>query len=288
MVKSKSLTLSVIIPVYNEERRLTACLDAIANQLVAPDEVIVVDNNSTDNSVAVAKSYPFVKVIYAKEQGLTYARNTGLDAAKSDILARIDADAILANNWVQRAKECFADPRIDAVTGLGASDLLYRVHWPKIVMWSWLYFMWARMIFRLPVLWGANMALRRTTWRTIRGKVIMDGQRVHEDQDVSLCVLEAGGRIIRDNRLRITLDGQTYTYLPKLLHYTARMYSTRRIHRARPEYQVLQKRPPAVVAWLAMYTVGLIFLVPFFLIGFLSFPLDWTMYHVFGVKSWID
>src|SRR6185437_1716246 len=59
----KPLTLSLVIPAYNEERYIKHCLDAIASQTVTPMEVFVVDNNSTDSTAAIAKNYEFVQVL---------------------------------------------------------------------------------------------------------------------------------------------------------------------------------------------------------------------------------
>src|SRR5260221_7568754 len=94
-----NLRISIIIPAYNEEGHLPACLDAIAAQTLKPDEVIVVDNNSTDKTVEIAKKYPFVKLLNEKRQGLRYTRNTGLDAATGDVIGRIDTDSILSPKW---------------------------------------------------------------------------------------------------------------------------------------------------------------------------------------------
>src|SRR5262245_36697630 len=93
--------LSIVIIAFNEEKHIGPCLEAIAHQTVAPDEVIVVDNNSTDRTVQIASSYPFIKVIHETEQGMIPARNTGLDAAKGDLLARIDADTRIPPQWVE-------------------------------------------------------------------------------------------------------------------------------------------------------------------------------------------
>src|ERR1035437_9021599 len=95
----KPLTLAIVIPVYNEEFYLKACLNSIAKQTVAPDEVIVVDNNSTDKSVQIAKSYKFVKLLHEKRQHQVFAQATGFNAIKSDIIGRIDADSILPPDW---------------------------------------------------------------------------------------------------------------------------------------------------------------------------------------------
>jgi glycosyltransferase involved in cell wall biosynthesis len=87
--------ISIVIPVYNEAERIAACLESIAAQTVTPLEVIVVDNNSTDATVSIARSFPFVRVITAKCQGVIHARNRGFNAARGEIIGRIDADTRL-------------------------------------------------------------------------------------------------------------------------------------------------------------------------------------------------
>ncbi len=97
---TKELSVSIVIPVYNEEAHLKNCLDAIARQTVAPDEVIVVDNNSTDRSVEIAEKYSFVKVIKEAKQGRAHARNSGFNVATCDVIGRIDAHSLFASDWV--------------------------------------------------------------------------------------------------------------------------------------------------------------------------------------------
>ena len=93
-MKHKELTLSLIVPVYNEETYLDACLSAIANQTIPPDEVIVVDNGSTDKTRQIAKQYRFIKIVQESRKGVLYARNKGFVLARGDIIARIDAVTI--------------------------------------------------------------------------------------------------------------------------------------------------------------------------------------------------
>ena len=105
----KALSLSIVIPVYNEEHHIRACLDAIAAQTVRPDEVIVVDNNSTDRSMEIVQEYPFVRIVREPRQGIVYTRNAGFDAAKCAIIGRIDGDTVLPVNWVARVKWFYAN-----------------------------------------------------------------------------------------------------------------------------------------------------------------------------------
>src|SRR5207253_642825 len=114
---NKTLTLTIVIPVYNEQNHLSACLSAIAAQTVMPDEVIVVDNNSTDSSRDIAKQFPFVRLIKEKKQGVLYAKNRGFAAAGSEIIGRIDADSILPPRWVESVKNFMVDDTYAALTG---------------------------------------------------------------------------------------------------------------------------------------------------------------------------
>ena len=97
------MKISIVIPVYNEAEHLADCLNSIARQTTAPHEVIVVDNNSSDSSLAVALSFDFVSVITEPRQGVVHARNTGFNAAKGDLIGRIDADTVLPADWVAKA-----------------------------------------------------------------------------------------------------------------------------------------------------------------------------------------
>jgi glycosyltransferase involved in cell wall biosynthesis len=76
-------------------------LRAIAAQTVVPDEVLVVDNNSTDNSRQIARQFPFVKLLREQKQGVLFAKNTGLKNAKGDIIGRIDSERVLTPRRIE-------------------------------------------------------------------------------------------------------------------------------------------------------------------------------------------
>jgi glycosyltransferase involved in cell wall biosynthesis len=84
--------VSVIVPAHNAMPYLLAALQSIAAQQVAPVEVLVVDGASTDRSREVALTFPQVRLIEQPGRGLAAARNLGLAAAQSDLIAFLDAD----------------------------------------------------------------------------------------------------------------------------------------------------------------------------------------------------
>ncbi|WP_125099237.1 glycosyltransferase family 2 protein [Leucobacter chromiireducens] len=67
-------SVSVVIPVLDEERMPERCLRALSRQTVSPEEIIVVENGSTDASAAVAERAPLVRVVHEPRTGITYAR----------------------------------------------------------------------------------------------------------------------------------------------------------------------------------------------------------------------
>jgi glycosyltransferase involved in cell wall biosynthesis len=175
-------SISIVIPAHNEARYIGTCLDAIARQTVMPDEVIVVDNNSTDSTVEIARSYGFVTVIHESRQGIVFARNAGFDAVQSDIIGRIDADTRLAEDWVERTLAAFDDDAVAAVTG---KCYFYDTPFRQIASRSqaWMYHYVQKWIAGTQVLWGSNMAVRRSAWQRVRA---VSDTAPHLDEDIML------------------------------------------------------------------------------------------------------
>lgn len=98
------MKLSIIVPIYNVEKYLERCVVSLINQDISLSdyEIILVNDGSTDNSLSVAyaiqKKYEIVKVLSQENQGLSGARNTGLDNAKGEYLMFIDSDDYLKPN----------------------------------------------------------------------------------------------------------------------------------------------------------------------------------------------
>jgi len=88
--------ISVIVPTYNEEKNIERCLKSLENQTIPRNkfEVIIVDGQSKDRTVEIAKKYAD-KVIQQKSKGVGGARNDGVEIARGNIIAVTDADSIL-------------------------------------------------------------------------------------------------------------------------------------------------------------------------------------------------
>ena len=108
--------LSVIICTYNREKYIAALLESIAaNDLPKSDyEIVLVDNNCTDNTHSVCEAFSSVhsdirfRYVKETEQGLSAARNRGIKEAKGDILVYVDDDALVDSHYLRDYAEWFA------------------------------------------------------------------------------------------------------------------------------------------------------------------------------------
>lgn len=208
----KTLSVSIIIPVYNEEDYIKACLDHIKAQTVQPDEVIVVDNNSTDKTLSIIKKYPFVRLLTEKKQGVLYARNKGFDAAKSKIIGRIDADTRLEPDWVEYLHKVFSGSNIDAVTGSS--------HFYDMPLSPWNHNV--EDVFKhnlytyekdFPFLFGTNMAVRKSAWNEVKG-LVCDDKYIFEDSDLAIHLHQTGHKLVYDKELRAGMSARRYQDSP--------------------------------------------------------------------------
>ena len=107
------MRISFVVPAYNEEAYLPACLDSILAQTATLPfdacEIIVVNNASTDRTREVALRYPGVTVVDEPRKGLTFARQAGFAASTGELIANVDADSRLTAGWVANVLTTFAE-----------------------------------------------------------------------------------------------------------------------------------------------------------------------------------
>jgi glycosyltransferase involved in cell wall biosynthesis len=112
------MTISAIVCAYNEARYLPACLFSLLAQTRPPDEILVINNASTDATADVARRVPGVRVVNEPTKGLVVARETARHEARGDILAFVDADCRAPICWLERVERRFTShDRPVAVTG---------------------------------------------------------------------------------------------------------------------------------------------------------------------------
>jgi glycosyltransferase involved in cell wall biosynthesis len=108
------MTISVIIPSYNQQEYLADCIESVLTQTIKPYEIIVVDDGSTDNSLEIARKYP-VTVVSQRNKGLSAARNTGIMNSSGDYILPLDADDMLMENCIEVMTKAINETKCDII-----------------------------------------------------------------------------------------------------------------------------------------------------------------------------
>lgn len=113
--------VSFVVPAYNEERLLPACLAAIRAEIERTGctaEVIVVNNASTDATADLAAATPGVAVVDQPVKGLVQARSAGFRISRGLLIANIDADTLIPEGWLARVLQAFEqNPKLVCLSG---------------------------------------------------------------------------------------------------------------------------------------------------------------------------
>ena len=130
------MKISFVIPAYNEEDRIGACLASIGRALAAGHcdaEVIVVNNASTDRTRERAGAVAGVKLVDEPEKGLVRARRAGFLASTGELVASIDADTMLRKGWLDTVlREFQRDQHLVALLRLRAQSGTKRVDMSRV------------------------------------------------------------------------------------------------------------------------------------------------------------
>ncbi|MGH7195307.1 MAG: glycosyltransferase [Candidatus Saccharimonadales bacterium] len=217
MIKKNLPSLAVVVPVYNEAAHLPKCLDGLIKQLQNVNEIIIIDNNSSDESLTIArnyaKKYQQISVLLEPKQGLVPARNRGFRAAKSEIIARIDADTRVEPGWALAIRECFgANPDAAALDGrvtyydLPCQKLAAKIS-SLIVNNS------NRTVSGSASLYGPNMALSARVARQLL-PISCTERWLNEDLDLTIHLRQIGGEIRYCPDMKAAISGRRLTSWP--------------------------------------------------------------------------
>ncbi|AMY17855.1 glycosyltransferase family 2 protein [Rhodococcus sp. NPDC003994] len=231
-------TLSLVIPAFNEEDTIEYLIDSLRDQLDEFHEIIAVNNNSTDRTAEILErlesELPVLRVVNEPRPGVVMARNAGFDAAVGDVIGRLDADARAKPGWARTVREFFATAAEDVGAGTGRFDQydmpLQRVH--KLFL---------DVGFRhdgdgpleVPTLFGANMAVRRSTWDEIRPH-LLEIPGIFDDLDITLCITDAGQKSVLIDGMNISASGRrmlsSVSSYKKFVEYMPATYEARGMH----------------------------------------------------------
>ena len=203
------MTISVVVCAYNEATLLPACLYSLLSQTRLPDEILVVNNASTDDTGAVARAVPHVRVVDEPVKGLVVARETGRRAARGDVLAYIDADCRVPIFWLERIEARLR--RSPDTVGLTGPYRFYDWDWTGrslIRLYDWIVAPATHAVLHWTfgvgaILYGGNFAVRAAALRRIGG---FDQSIEFHGEDTNL-----GRRLTRIGAIELSSDCWVWT-----------------------------------------------------------------------------
>lgn len=217
----------MVIPVRNDAARLQRCLSAIASQTVHADEVVVVDDGSTDSTAQVAAAWG-ARVVRVQAASIPAAAAAGYDAARCSIIARLDADSVPPPEWLAAIVRTFRrHPHLAALTGPGVFAR-GRLRLARSAIYLGGYRMLAGAALGHAPLFGSNLAFRRDEWMRVSGEVHRDDRVIHDDFDLAY---HLGPELpIRwEPRMRVAIDAPS-AHIPDVLLRIRRGFRTVLIH----------------------------------------------------------
>lgn len=190
--------ISIVIPAYNEQDYIGGCLESVYRQIGPQDEVIVVDNNCSDQTVSIAKKWP-VKVVKESRQGKIFARTTGMNRARHQIIARIDADTVLPFGWRQKVDKLVDSDGWDAISGPGKT---YDLWVAALVDFGFFAAVFGSNRFwcGTTVLFGSNMLINKSAWQAVSEVQVLRDD-IWEDFALSVELKKLGYKVAVDRDL---------------------------------------------------------------------------------------
>lgn len=214
-----SATISVIVPLFNGERFVAEALATVLSQTFRPLEILVVDDGSTDNGVQIVRAIAGVEVLQKPHSGLAPTLNYGVQHAKGELLAFLDADdRWVADKLAWQLSALAEDPALAMVFGhcRQFTQIQEKDAWREVFMSI------------QPGVHKSGLLIRRHAWETIGEFTEADGK--HDFLDwyaravelgIKSCVLEQilfERRVHDQNMGRRVTDDQRSRYLQTLRH----------------------------------------------------------------------
>jgi cellulose synthase/poly-beta-1,6-N-acetylglucosamine synthase-like glycosyltransferase/peptidoglycan/xylan/chitin deacetylase (PgdA/CDA1 family)/spore germination protein YaaH len=200
-----ALTISAVVPAYNEETVIVRTVDSLLAQEPPLLEVVCVDDGSTDHTLEVLRKaysgHPRVRILGKRNGGKSSALNLGFAAARGELVVALDSDTLFTKDTVAELCAPFANPRVAAVAG--NAKVGNRVN--RLTRWQALEYVTAQnlerrawdLAFAVPVVPGAVGAWRRQTVLEAGG---FHEDTLAEDTDLTLRLIAGGHRVVYAER----------------------------------------------------------------------------------------
>ena len=189
---AKKVTL--YIPCFNAQSYIADCIKAALKQTYQPDEILVIDDGSTDTTFQLASGFPVKIIRHNGNKGLACARNTALSQAKNDFIASLDVDCVVEPDWLGKLMQHFTD---ESVAGVGGK-LVEKNNQKLVDKWRCVYMRqhWGdKPVVNPRFLFGSNTVFRKNI--LIKSGMYNTGYRTnYEDCDMSLKIRAQGYKLV--------------------------------------------------------------------------------------------
>lgn len=190
--------VSIYIPCFNAEKYIKPCLEGVFSQNYPIDEVFIIDDASTDNTVGMASGFPVKIIRQSENRGLACARNVAIKNAKFDYIASLDADCVPEKNWLNNLMRHF-----DAkVVGVGGRLLEEHDNGP-IGLWRSIHMKqgWGeKKSSSISFLFGSNCIFKKGVLKDVGGYNEKYFKNNYEDVDISTRIKNKGHVLIYEPR----------------------------------------------------------------------------------------
>jgi glycosyltransferase involved in cell wall biosynthesis len=190
-MNDKKLTISVIIPAFNCEATIADCLNAFQYSTLLPDEIIVIDDGSTDRTLKIVREYAVTAICFPINKGRVAARKAGFVQAVGDIIVSIDSDVVIQSDTIATIAMHFEQhPECMAVTGR-LSDRSYHKNFSSIYKHNYMHYRFSNLPRDVHFLFGSIFAVRRE----VKPENIPLSREIGEDTEMGLYLSRQGIKI---------------------------------------------------------------------------------------------
>ena len=190
------MKISIIIPVYNSSLTLKECLGAVLDSSFKNFEVIIVSDNSPDDSVSIARQYQCKIIELPKNKGPAFARNRGAQVSAGDILLFIDSDVIIKNDALNYLNDMFFQNEIDAIQGIYSHKPTYESIATQYQMSYNCYYIWPKNKKYASTLSTCCLAIRKKIFLNLKGFNVNFKRPSAEDEEFGYLLIDKGYKIL--------------------------------------------------------------------------------------------
>ncbi|MBT3538599.1 glycosyltransferase family 2 protein [Candidatus Parcubacteria bacterium] len=217
-MKEKQPLFSIVVPAYNEEKFIVPCVESLKNLRSNFDiEIIVADNNSTDNTVNIVRELGVV-LVQEKRQGVGAARRAGTSIAKGEFIVHVDADTRLPEGYLEKVYNRFQSNK--KLVCIGGQFIFYDAPvWKRVLRF---FNHWSLWLFAVSVSFGKvgpmgnNMTFKKDLYDQTDGF----DKRLRYGEDMDLCrKLSVFGKIRLDMSLKCQVSVRRFVLDKRLWDY---------------------------------------------------------------------